>query len=78
METLPTGGRFTWSAAVLGVTTGNCYFGPEIVIPEATARPLIGRGEPRVEWNDASFLVNRDPVLLSSHAVFLAASFDLL
>ena len=58
MESLESGGRWTWSAHVLGVTTGNLYFGPEVVFPAATPRPLIGKGDERRDWDDRDWVVN--------------------
>ena len=41
------------------MTTGNFYFGPEVLFPAATPRPLIGRADERRDWDDRDFAVNQ-------------------
>ena len=59
--TIESGGRWTWSAHTLGITTGNFYFAPEILFPTATPRPLIGKGEERRDWDDRQWQLNTAP-----------------
>ena len=66
IESLCSGGRFDWAFNSLGITTGNYWYGPELLFASVTPRPLIGKAESRVEWTSLGFEVNRDTQELES------------